>query len=73
MTSKALKKGRKYLPIGACASAVQEPNTEPAIVRAEIRGEFEMESTTLRYVTRRKDENPVRLQIYLAILLLFIP
>ena len=47
ITSKALKKGRKYLPIGACASTVQEPNTEPAIVRAEIRGEFAMESTTL--------------------------
>ena len=33
ITSKALKKGRKYLSISACASIVQEPNTEPAIIR----------------------------------------
>ena len=59
ITSKALKKGRKYLPVRACASIVQEPNTEPAIVRAEILAEYGKESTTLRYVTRRKDENQV--------------
>ena len=48
IASKALKKvRRKYLPISACASIVQVPNTEPAIVRAEILKEFAMESTTL--------------------------
>ena len=59
ITSKALKKGIKYLPISACASIAQVPNTEPATVRAEILAEFAMESTTLRYVTRKKDENQV--------------
>ena len=59
ITSKALEKGRKYSPISACASIAQVPNTDPAIVRAEILAEFATESTTLRYVTRRKDENQV--------------
>ena len=57
--SKALKKGRKCLPISACASIAQVPNTESGILRAEILAECAMESTTLRYVTRRKDENQV--------------
>ena len=57
--SKALKKGRKCLPISACASIAKVPNTESGILRAEILAECAMESTTLRYVTRRKDENQV--------------
>ena len=51
------------MPIRACASIAPVPNTEPAIVKAEILEEFAMGSTTLRYVTRRKDENQVQLQI----------
>ena len=47
ITSKALKKGRKHLPISACVSIVQEPNTKPAILRAEILAKFAMEGTTL--------------------------
>ena len=62
ITAKVLKKGKKYVPISACASIVQVPNSEPAIVRAGILAEFAMESTTLLYVTKRKDENQVSLQ-----------
>ena len=50
------------MPISACASIVQVPNSEPAIVRAGILAEFAMESTTLLYVTKRKDEDQVSLQ-----------
>ena len=35
------------MPISACASIVQVPNSEPAIVRAGILAEFAMESPTL--------------------------
>ena len=62
ITAKVLKKGKKYVPISACASIVQVPDSEPAIVRAGILAEFAMESTTLLYVTKRKDEDQVSLQ-----------
>ena len=55
ITSKASKKGRKNLLISAWASIAQGSNTEAVIVRAEILAEFAMESTTLRYATRRRE------------------